>query len=102
MVLCIVRNHLSYVHLDFVLLLFGSESIFTTQPNLSISWLFLAPRSGLLSTITNHCILAKALFDDALPAAKRFEQLSTTTHQQHGRKAICIVKPHNDIRCYSE
>jgi hypothetical protein len=69
MVLCIVGNHSSYEHLDFVLLLFGSESIRTTQPNLSSSWLSLSPLSGLLSTITNLCILAKALFDDALQTA---------------------------------
>jgi hypothetical protein len=39
------------------------------KTNLSSSWLFLAPLSGLLITITNHFILAKALFNDALPAA---------------------------------
>jgi hypothetical protein len=70
MVLCIVKNHSSHEHLDVVLLLFGSESIRTTQPNLSSSWLSLAPLSGLLSTITNLCILAKVPFDDALPAAR--------------------------------
>jgi hypothetical protein len=42
----------------------------STQPNLSSSWLSLAPLSGLLSTITNLCILAKVPFDDALPAAR--------------------------------
>jgi hypothetical protein len=59
-------------HLDFVLLLFGSESMLTTQPKfpLSSSWLSLAPLDGLPSRITNLCSFAKSLFDDALPAAR--------------------------------
>jgi hypothetical protein len=37
---------------------------------LSSSCLSLAPLDGLPSRITNLCIFAKSLFDDALPAAR--------------------------------
>jgi hypothetical protein len=59
-------------HLDFVLLLFGSESMLTTQPKVSFVQFLLVPcpLDGLPSRITNLCIFAKSLFDDALPAAR--------------------------------
>jgi hypothetical protein len=60
---------MSILMLFFCFFAVKAYRVFTTQPNLSVFWLFLAPLSGLLNTITNHCILAKALFDDALPAA---------------------------------
>jgi hypothetical protein len=48
-------------HLHFVLLLFGSESLVTTQPKVSFVELLLslAPLGGLPNRITNLCIPGK-------------------------------------------
>ena len=62
----------SIIDSDFVILLFGSESMLTTQSKISLSssWFSVpCPLGGLPSRITNLCIPGKNLSDDALPAA---------------------------------